>query len=64
MIVFFVLLFGITNATTNEASTAIESASVENVTSIGVYFAGIIGIILSLGLGYGLKRIYDVRRES
>ena len=29
----------------------------------GAYLGGGLGIIVSLGMGYGLKRIYDVNRE-
>ena len=46
------------------ATSAVEGSTIEHTTSFGVYFAGIIGIVLSLSIGYGIKRIYDVRRKN
>ena len=68
LVLFFTLLIRVANAIT-ETTSAIDNASatatVESATaSLGTYFAGIIGIVLSISIGYGLKRIYDARRES
>ena len=66
LILFFTLLIRVANAVTETAS-AIDNAAVTAnaaTASIGAYFAGIIGIVISISIGYGLKRIYDARRES
>lgn len=63
LFVFFTLLVGISHAVSTEP-TSIDGNAVEHTVSLGTYFAGIVGILLCIGIGYGLKRIYDVSRES